>query len=120
MVKGAVDKERIDKKCEVTDELVLDVLTKQVKMREDSLVEFHKAGRVDLEEATEREIVILKEYLPEPLGDEEVREMITKIIEEVKPVGRKDMGKVMGRISPMIKGRYDLKKVSMMIKDQLN
>ena len=63
MVKAALDKERIDKKVEVNDELLIDVVNKQIKMRNDSLDEFTKAERDDLVEKTNAELVILKKYL---------------------------------------------------------
>jgi len=120
MAKAAIDKERIDKKCEVTDELVIDILSKQLKMRQDSKMEFEKAERIDLVEEVEKEIEILKQYLPEPLTKQEVEQIIDMVIEEVKPQGIKDMGKVMSLVSPKVKGRYDLKDVSAMIKNKLN
>lgn len=120
MAKAAIDKERIDKKCDVTDELVIDVLSKQLKMRQDSKIEFEKAGRIDLVEDVEKEIEILKQYLPEPLTEKEVEQIINIAIEEVVPEGIKDMGKVMALVSPKVKGRYDLKNVSAMIKNKLN
>ena len=120
MVKAAVDKERIDKKCEITDELVIDVLSKQVKLREDSIGEFAKANRSDLEEAAKREIAILQEYLPAPLTEAEVDAIIATAIQEVNPTGIRDMGKIMSIVSPQVKGRYDMKVVSSKIKEKLS
>ncbi len=120
MVKAAVDKERIDKKCEITDELVIDVLSKQVKLREDSIGEFAKANRSDLEEAAKREIAILQEYLPAPLTGAEVDAIIATAIQEVNPTGIRDMGKIMSIVSPQVKGRYDMKVVSSKIKEKLS
>ena len=71
MIKSSIDMMRIDKKIEITDEVVIDVLAKELKTREESKLEFSKAGRTDLVESIDKEISIIKEYLPEPLKEEE-------------------------------------------------
>lgn len=119
MVKAAVDLEHIDKKVEITDELVLSVVLKQVKMREDSIEQYSKTSRSDLVEKETLELNILKEFLPKPLTDSEVDELISEAIDEIKPEGMKDMGKVMGYLSPKVKGRTDQKALSMKIKERL-
>lgn len=119
MVKAAVDLEHIDKKIEINDELVLSVVLKQVKMREDSIEQYSKTSRSDLVEKETLELNILKEFLPKPLTDSEVDELISEAIDEIKPEGMKDMGKVMGYLSPKVKGRTDQKALSMKIKERL-
>lgn len=119
MVKAAVDLEHIDKKVEINDELVLSVVLKQVKMREDSIEHYSKTSRSDLVEKETLELNILKEFLPKPLTDSEVDELISEAIDEIKPEGMKDMGKVMGYLSPKVKGRTDQKALSMKIKERL-
>lgn len=119
MVKAAVDLEHIDKKVEINDELVLSVVLKQVKMREDSIEQYSKTSRSDLVEKETMELNILKEFLPKPLTDSEVAELISEAIDEIKPEGMKDMGKVMGYLSPKVKGRTDQKALSMKIKERL-
>ena len=119
MVKAAVDLEHIDKKVEITDELVLSVVLKQVKMREDSIEQYSKTSRSDLVEKETLELNILKEFLPKPLTDSEVDELISEAIDEIKPEGMKDMGKVMGYLSPKVKGRTDQKALSIKIKERL-
>ncbi len=119
MVKAAVDLEHIDKKVEINDELVLTVVLKQVKMREDSIEQYSKTSRSDLVEKETTELNILKEFLPKPLADSEVDELISEAIEKIKPEGMKDMGKVMGYLSPKVKGRTDQKALSMKIKERL-
>ena len=91
MVKAALDKERIDKKVEVNDDLLIDVINKQVKLRNDSLEEFKKANRDDLVKQTEAELEILKDYLPEQLSEEEVITIIEEVINEVNAETIKDM-----------------------------
>lgn len=120
MVKAALDKERIDKKAEVNDDLLIDVVNKQVKMRNDSLEEFKKANRADLIKQTEEELEILKDYLPEQLSEEEVIAIIEEVINEVNAETIKDMGKVMKEVTPKVKGKADMKHVSEIIKSKLN
>ena len=119
MVKAAVDLEHIDKKVEINDELVLSVVLKQVKMRDDSIEQYSKTSRSDLVEKETMELNILKEFLPKPLTESEVDELISEAIDEIKPEGMKDMGKVMGYLSPKVKGRTDQKALSMKIKERL-
>ena len=105
MVKAAIDLEHIDKKRELNDDLFLDILNKQIKMRKDSLAEFEKANRTDLVEKTQKELEILQEYLPEQLTREEVVAVIEKLFAQIKPEGQKDMGKVMKEVSNIIKDK---------------
>lgn len=119
MVKAAMDLEHIDRKREINDELLIDVVSKQVKMREESILEFEKGNRKDLIEKTKKEIEILKAYLPEQLSESEVVEEIEKIFAEVKPESVKDMGKVMKEATAKLRGRADMKKVSEIIKSKL-
>lgn len=120
MIKSSIDKERIDKKIEITDEVVIDVLAKELKTREESKLEFSKAGRTDLVESIDKEISIIKEYLPEPLKEEEIDKIIDNAMNEVGASTIKDMGKVMKIITPQVKGRCDMKEVSNKIKAKLS
>ena len=120
MVKADCDRLKIDKKIELTDDVVMDVLLKQIKMREDSIAQFQKGGRSDLVEETEKEINVLKKYLPSPLSFEEVDEIIKQAIEEVGAKTKKDMGQVMKIVSGKVKGRYDMKNVSSLIQEKLS
>ena len=120
MIKGSIDKERIDKKIEITDEVVIDVLAKELKTREESRLEFSRAGRTDLVEGLDKEIAVIKEYLPEPLTEEEVDKIIDKAFKETEASSIKDMGKVMKVVTPKVKGRCDMKEVSSKIKAKLS
>lgn len=119
MVKAAVDLEHINTKREITDDLVLDVLNKQIKMRNDSIGEFEKAGRDDLAEKTKGELAILMTYMPEQLSREEVEKVIQEIFDTIRPEGARDMGKVMKEATFKLKGKADMKMVSTMIKERL-
>lgn len=118
-VKAAMAQERIDHKREENDELLIDVVNKQIKMRRDSITEFEKGGRSDLVEQTQKEIDILMAYLPEQLSHDEVVKIIDEIFSEVQPTGPKDMGKVMGPAQAKLKGRADMKEVSTIIREKL-
>ena len=119
MVKASLKQEQIDHKKEVNDELLIDVVNKQIKMRKDSIAEFEKGNRQDLVDATQNEINILLKYLPEQLSTEEVEKIINEIFEKVKPEGQKDMGKVMKEAQAKLKGKADMKEVSTIIREKL-
>ena len=119
LVKAAMDLEHIDRKREINDDLLIDVVNKQIKMRRDSIVEFEKGNRQDLIDKTQSEIDMLMIYLPEQLSEEEVVKIIEEIFEEVKPSSQKDMGKVMKEATAKLKGKADMKMVSEIIKNKL-
>ena len=119
MVKAAVDLEHIDKKRELNDDLVIDVVNKQIKMRKDSIAEFQKANRTDLIEKTQKELAILQEYLPAQLSKEEIMDVIEGLFAQIKPEGQKDMGKIMKEASSSLKGKADMQEISNIIKDKL-
>ena len=119
MVKGAIQLEEINKKQELNDEDVIAVLSKQIKTRKESIVEFEKAGRTDLIEQTTKEIEILNKYMPEQLSEEEVLKVIDDAFNELKPEKPSDMGKLMGFLTPKLKGKADMSFVSKTIKEKL-
>lgn len=119
-VKGAMKLQSIDHKKEINDELLIDVVSKEIKTRNESIKEFEKGNRQDLIDKTEEEINILSKYLPEQLSEGEIITIINQVFEEVKPSGIKDMGKVMGKVTPLVKGKADMGLVSSLIKEKLN
>ena len=120
MVKGAITLEEINKKRELNDEEVIDVISKQIKTRKESIVEFGKGNRQDLIDKTQSEIEILNKYMPEQLSEEEINREIDKAFNEIKPAGMSDMGKIMGKVTPILKGKADMSMVSKIIKDKLS
>ncbi|MDR7867263.1 MAG: GatB/YqeY domain-containing protein [Sporomusaceae bacterium] len=120
MVRASIKNVEIDRKKELGDEDVLDVLAKEVKMRRDSLEEFKKGNRPDLVAGLEQEIDILMGYLPQQLSDEEVRALVAEAVAQTGAAGPKEMGKVMSALMPKVKGRADGKTVNAMVKDALN
>ena len=118
-IKGDVDLEHINKKIDITDELVIDMLSRGIKTRRESILEFEKGGRDDLIEKTNSEIEFLKGYLPKQLTNEELDKIIDEVFNKVNPTSAKDMGLIMKELTPLVKGKCDMKNVSSMIKNKL-
>ena len=119
MVKGAIQMTELNKKHELSDEEVIDVITKEIKSRKDSINEFKKGNREDLVKKTEDEIRILSEYLPEQLTEEELNTIIDEVFEIVKPESTKDMGKIMKELTPKVKGKAYMGLVSKIVKEKI-
>lgn len=120
MVRASIRNTEIDDKKDLNDEEVLQILLKEVKMRHDSLEEFRKANRMDLVEQIEAELEILKKYLPEPLSEAELKEIVQQAVTEAKAETVKDMGKVMALVMPRVKGRADGKAINTLVRQCLN
>ena len=105
----------IDLGKEAQDEDVLSVITKAVKRRKEAAAQMLDGGRVDLAEKEEAEAQMLTSYLPEGLSEAEVR----KIIQEIVGDGAREMGPVMGRLMPRLKGRFDGKEANRIVREVL-
>ena len=103
----------------LTDDEFLAVLTREVKTRRESVDAFSKAGRQDLVDKEQAEIDVLSEYLPAPLGEDEIRALIDEGIRETGATNARDLGKVMGWLSPRTRGRADGKVVSGLVAQAL-
>ena len=119
MVKAAILQIEKDKRIELDDEGVIEVIAKGVKQRRDSIPEFEKGNRQDIIENINKEIDILMDYLPQQLSDDEVSRIVSDTIFEVGAQSAKDMGKVMSALMPKVKGRADGKLVNILVKQQL-
>lgn len=119
-VKGAMQLEVINNKKEESDELLLDVINKQIKMRNDSIEEFEKAGRDDLVNSYKSEIDILEEYMPKKLSEDEINEILDLGISESGASSVRDLGSVMRVVTPKLKNRCDMKVVTGILKDKLS
>lgn len=119
MVKGAMQLEKSNPRAELTDDDVIKVISKQIKMRKESITQFEKAGREDLALQNKKELEILNSYMPEQLSLEELNKIIDKVFDEVKPTSIKDMGMIMKSLSPLIKGKADMSLVNAIIKERL-
>lgn len=118
MVKGSIMLEEIDLKRDLNDDEVINVISKQIKTRKDSIAEFEKANRNDLIEQTQSEIDLLSVYLPKQLSEQEIKEEVKKVIRMVKPESSKDIGKVMKELSSL-KGKADMSLVSKYVKEMI-
>jgi len=120
MVRANIKNVEIDQKKELSESEVLDVLSKEVKMRRDAIEEFQKGNRQDLVDNLEQEVAVLMQYLPQQLNEAEVRAVVTETIAETNAASPKDMGKVMSALMPKIKGRADGKLVNSIVRELLN
>ncbi len=120
LLKGAMQLEEINKKGELDDTEIINLISKQIKTRRESIEEFKKANRLDLADKTEKEVEILSSYMPEQLCEDEVLKLIEEAFNEVKPTSMKDMKDIMAYLNPKISGRADKGFVSKTIKEKLN
>ena len=120
MLKSDIQMAELNKKGELTDDEVISVVTKQIKMRKDSIKEFEKGNRTDLIEQASKEIKILEEYLPEQLSEEEVVDIVNAVFNKINPTSQADMGKIMGSLNPLVKGKADMGFVSKIVKEKLS
>ena len=120
LARAAVKQYEVDKREELDDQGVTEILTKQVKMRKDALEDFEKAGRTDLLESYKKEIEVLSEYLPEQLAPEEIRKIVEETAADLGITeGKQNMGKMMGSVMPKVKGVADGKDVRKVIEEFL-
>ena len=120
MVKGAIQLEEINKKRDLTDEEVIAVISKQIKTRKETIADLEKSGRTDLIKQTEKEIGILEKYMPAMMSEDEINKVIDEVFNEVNPTSVADTGKIMSKISPLLKGKADMSLVNKLVKDRLN
>ena len=123
LLKSAIDLYLVNNKLDrnnASDEVVIDVVSKQVKTHRESIEEFKKGNRQDLIDNLNREIELLSKYLPEQLSSEELADIVDSVFNEVKPTSVKDMGAIMKAITPLVKGKADMREVNALIKEKLN
>ncbi len=118
-IKGDADMEHINKKVEINDDLMLTVISRGIKTRKESILEFEKGNRNDLIEKTNQEIELLQTFLPEQLSSEEIAKILDDVFAKVNPTSEKEMGLIMKEVTPLVKGKADMKEVSNLIKDKL-
>jgi uncharacterized protein len=126
MVKAALKNKEIDQRAPVTDAQAVQVLTTLIKQRKDSIEQFTKGNRPELAEKEAAEIVVIEEYMPKAAGEEELRQLVTSTVADLRaqgtPLGPKDMGSVMKAIQAKIQAsglRADGRLVSEMVKAAL-
>lgn len=116
---SAVRYEEIAKQRELDDDAVMQVLTKQAQQRRDSIEAYQKGSRPDLVEKEEAELDIVSQYLPEPMSADEIKQIVESAITEVSASGPQDMGRVMSKVMPQVRGRANGKEVSALVNERL-
>jgi len=119
MLKSSIKNVEIAKQKELEEADILQILQGQIKSRRDSIELYTKGGRPELAEKEESEIKILAEYLPEQLSEDEIKAIVAKAVTDLGATGMQDMGKVMGKIMPEVRGKADSSLVSQIVKDSL-
>jgi len=119
MVVAAIKNKLVDKK-DLGDEDVIEILTKEAKLRKDSIEEYTKANRDDLAQSEKEELEIIREYLPEKMDEDELRNIIIEAIDEQQVNSPSGLGLIMKTVMPKVKGRADGKQVNKMVRDILS
>jgi len=119
LLTAAIKQKEVDERIELSDEQVLAVIDKMVKQRRESLEQYQQAGREDLAAREQFELDQLHAYLPEPLSEEQLAELIRSTIDELGASSIRDMGPVMNALRGQVQGRADMKAVSQAVKAQL-
>lgn len=109
-----------EKETSLNDEEIIDILSSEIKKRNDSVSAFEKGNRMDLAEKEKTEIEILKKYLPEQISEDEIKRLVKIAVEKTGAKEIKDMGKVMAELMPQTKGKADSGLVSKIVKELLN
>lgn len=120
LILAAIKQIEVDERIELDDDGVVAVLDKMRKQRRESIRQYREADRVDLAEVEEAEIVVIEDFLPQALSDEEIDSMVAQAVAESGAESIKDMGKVMGLLKPQMQGRADMSMVSGKIKAALS
>ena len=119
LVLAEIKKVEVDERIDPDDVRVTSILDKMVKQRRDSIKQFTDAGRDELAAKEQTEIEVIQEFLPQPLGEEEIASLIEEAIASTGAASMQDMGKVMGLLKPQMAGKADMGKVSGLIKQRL-
>ncbi|MGD0914960.1 MAG: GatB/YqeY domain-containing protein [Thermodesulfobacteriota bacterium] len=120
MIRSAVKNKEIEQRGELTDEGIIKVIQGLVRKAEESVEQFRAGGRADLVEKEEKEIEILRSFLPQPISREEILRIIDQSIEETQASSSKDLGKVMKSVIPKLGGKADGKLINQLVKERLS
>ncbi|HHG75634.1 MAG TPA: GatB/YqeY domain-containing protein [Persephonella sp.] len=120
MLISEIKKVQIDRKKELSDDEIIQVLQKYAKQRKESIKQYREAGREDLAQKEEAELKVVQEFLPQPLSEEEIEKIVEQTIAETGASSIKDMGRVMKSVMEKVKGRADGSTVSSIVKKKLS
>ena len=114
------EKDKQYKKNEsLTEEEKIDIISSEAKKRREAIVEYEKGNRQDLVDKEKAELEVLQKYLPAQLSEEEIKDMVSQVVEETGAETMQDIGKVMGVLMPKVKGKADGNLVSKIVKELL-
>lgn len=119
MLKAAINNAEMARRKSFSDEEVIDIVLSSVKQHKDSIKQYKQGKRPELVAQEEAELVILQAYLPAQMSEAELRVLIEKAISETGAATAKDMGRVIGKIMPLVKGKADNSLVSSIVKESL-
>jgi uncharacterized protein YqeY len=119
MVRAGILQIEKDKGIEVNDEMIIDIIAKEMKKKKDAMPDFEKAGRQDLIDQTNKEIEILSKYLPKQLSKEEIKQIVQQVIAELGATSIKDMGPVMKEAKAKIGASADGRTINEVVKEVL-
>ena len=117
MLVAAIKQKEIDTRSDLSDDEIISIIEKQMQQRLEAAEQYEAAGRNELFEKESQEAEILKAYLPEKMGEEEVKEMIEKIISEMGEISMKEMGNVMSALKDQAGSKIDMKLASQMVRE---
>jgi len=120
LILAAIKQKEVDENIQLDDVQTLAVLDKMVKQHRDSITQYQQGGRTDLVEKETRELSVVQSYLPTPLTDTEINDLLQKAIQEAGATSMQDMGKVMSAMKPMVQGKADMSRVSALVKEKLS
>ena len=119
LLQAAIKQREVDERIELDDSNVIAVIEKMLKQRRDSIAAYESANRNDLADVEKFEVSVLHTYLPQQLTEDEIKDILEKVVVETGAAGIKDMSKVMAAIKPLVAGRADMGKISGLIKTRL-
>lgn len=117
--KPDMDSAKLEKESQLNEEEIIEVVSSEVKKRKESIAAYTQGGRKELADKEAAELVILKQYLPDEIPEEELRKLVKEAIEKSGAQSIKEMGKIMGILMPKVKGRADGGSISQIVKEFL-
>ncbi|HEY9278116.1 MAG TPA: GatB/YqeY domain-containing protein [Methylotenera sp.] len=119
LLQAAIKQREVDERIELDDSNVIAVIEKMLKQRRDSIAAYESANRNDLADVEKFEVSVLHTYLPQQFTEDEIKDILEKVVVDTGAAGIKDMSKVMAAIKPLVAGRADMGKISGLIKTRL-
>lgn len=117
---AAIKQVEIDERRPLDDNGVQSILTKQIKQRRETIADAQKAGRNDMTTIAQAEIALIETYLPQMMSRAEIEALVTATITELGVTDAKSMGRVMGKIMPLLKGKADSNLINQVVREKLN